>query len=118
LVKQILDKHFTNSPGGIPGNDDTGTMSTWALMNMMGIYPFCPGRPDYTIVTPVFDKVTIQLDKKYYPKSDPVTIRRQKEGNGEFIKKTIVDGKPLGGFKISHQVLVNSKDILIVTGDR
>ncbi len=118
LVKQILDKHFTNSPGGIPGNDDTGTMSTWALMNMIGIYPFCPGRPDYTIVTPVFDKVTIQLDKKYYPKSDKVTIRRQKEGNGEYIKKIVVDGKPLLGFKISHEVLVNSKDILIITGDR
>ncbi|MDM1294225.1 glycoside hydrolase family 92 protein [Sphingobacterium sp. N143] len=118
LVKQILEKHFTNSPGGIPGNDDTGTMSTWALMNMMGIYPFCPGRPDYTVVTPVFDKVVIQLDNKYYPHADKVTIRRQKDGAGEYIKKILVDGKPLGGFKISHQVLVHSKDILIVTGDR
>jgi predicted alpha-1,2-mannosidase len=118
LVKEILEKHFTNSPGGIPGNDDTGTMSTWALMNMIGIYPFCPGRPDYTVVTPVFDKVTIQLDKKYYPNGDKVTIRRQKEGAGDYIKKIVIDGKPFNGFKINHQTLVNSKDILIVTGNR
>ncbi|WP_411973447.1 GH92 family glycosyl hydrolase [Sphingobacterium sp. Lzh-3] len=118
LVKEILEKHFTNSPGGIPGNDDTGTMSTWALMNMIGIYPFCPGRPDYTVVTPVFDKVTIQLDKKYYPNGDKVTIRRQKAGAGDYIKKIVIDGKPFNGFKINHQTLVNSKDILIVTGNR
>jgi len=118
LVKEILEKHFTNSPGGIPGNDDTGTMSTWALMNMIGIYPFCPGRPDYTVVTPVFDKVTIQLDKKYYPNGDKVTIRRQKAGAGDYIKKIVIDGKPFDGFKINHQTLVNSKDILIVTGNR
>jgi putative alpha-1,2-mannosidase len=93
-------------------------MSTWALMNMIGIYPFCPGRPDYTVVTPVFDKVTIQLDKKYYPNGDKVTIRRQKEGAGDYIKKIVIDGKPFNGFKINHQTLVNSKDILIVTGNR
>ena len=31
-----------------PGNDDTGTMSTWAIFNMIGFYPDCPGDPYYT----------------------------------------------------------------------
>ncbi|WP_312192629.1 glycoside hydrolase domain-containing protein, partial [Sphingobacterium sp.] len=67
---------------------------------------------------PVFDKVTIQLDKKYYPNANTVTIRRQKEETGDYIKKIVIDGKPFNGFKISHQTLVNSRDILIVTGNR
>ena len=57
-----MQKYFKNAPDGIPGNDDTGTMSAWAIFNMMGFYPDCPGEPAYTLSTPVFDKVTIKLD--------------------------------------------------------
>jgi putative alpha-1,2-mannosidase len=32
---------------------------------MMGIYPIAPGQPLYTITTPMFDKITIELDPKY-----------------------------------------------------
>ena len=53
-------------PDGIPGNDDTGTMSAWAIFNMMGFYPDCPGEPSYTLSTPVFDKVTIRLDAEVW----------------------------------------------------
>ena len=49
-----------------PGNDDTGTMSAWAIFNMIGFYPDCPGLPEYTLTTPVFNKVTIRLDPKWY----------------------------------------------------
>jgi putative alpha-1,2-mannosidase len=31
------------------GNDDTGTMSTWLVYSMMGIYPIAPGQPLYTV---------------------------------------------------------------------
>lgn len=116
-VTKILNNHFTNTPGGIPGNDDTGTMSAWALMNMMGIYPMCPGRPDYTVITPVFDQATIQLNTGFYTNSK-VVIRRERNGDGEFIKEIRIDGKRHKGFKISHQELVNSKEIIIVTGPR
>lgn len=113
LVSAILQKHFTNTPAGIPGNDDTGTMSTWASMNMMGIYPLCPGRPDYTVVTPVFDKVTIHLDPTYHQGAHQLVIRKQ--GKGVYIKRIKVDGKVNAGFKIGHEQLVHSKEIVIET---
>lgn len=65
-VKRLLAEYFTDQPNGIPGNDDTGTMSAWAIFSMIGLYPDCPGMPDYTLTTPTFDKVTIRLDPKYY----------------------------------------------------
>lgn len=61
LVHQILQKYYTNAPNGIPGNDDTGTMSAWAVFSMMGFYPDCPGDPYYTLTIPAFDKVVIDL---------------------------------------------------------
>lgn len=118
LVSKILNEHFTNTPDGIPGNDDTGTMSAWALMNMMGMYPLCPGRPDYTLVTPVFDKVTIHLNPQYYPNNNQIVIRKEANGEGNFIQSVRFDGKKLEGVKIKHQDLINSKEILIVTGKR
>ncbi|MDE5800303.1 MAG: GH92 family glycosyl hydrolase, partial [Paramuribaculum sp.] len=42
-VARLLDENFTTKPDGIPGNDDTGTMSAWAVFSMMGLYPDCPG---------------------------------------------------------------------------
>ena len=112
IVRDILNNHFTNTTGGIPGNDDSGTMSAWALFNMMGLYPTCPGRPDYTVITPVFDKVTIKLNPEYY-KSDKVVI--QKAGNktpeGLYIKHVEIDGKKTTGYKIKHSELTGASSI-------
>ena len=38
-VKMLLEKYFKPTPDGIPGNDDAGTMSAWAIFSMMGFYP-------------------------------------------------------------------------------
>ena len=42
-LHRLMAKYFKNAPDGIPGNDDTGTMSAWLVFNMMGFYPDCPG---------------------------------------------------------------------------
>ena len=40
LIRELLAKGYHNAPNGVPGNEDTGTMSTWAIFSMMG--PFSP----------------------------------------------------------------------------
>ena len=75
---------FQNKPKGLPGNDDTGTMSAWLVYSMMGIYPLSPGEPKYAITIPMFDKITIQLNSKYYKKKELV-IEKVTNNNG-FIK--------------------------------
>lgn len=112
LVREILDNHFKNEPGGLPGNEDTGTMSGWAVFNMMGFYPECPGKPDYTLTTPVFDKITINLDSKFY-KSDPIVIKtiKPQDAKANYIKEVIVDGQKLSGYRITHEQLVGAKEI-------
>lgn len=113
LVKEILNDHYKNSPDGLPGNDDTGTMSTWAVFNMMGIYPVCPGRPDYTLLTPTFDKVTIKLNPDFY-KSDEVVIEKvnpTNSSNADYIDKVQIDNKTVKGYRITHDELTNAKEI-------
>lgn len=105
LVKELLAKHFTSQPNGIPGNDDTGTMSTWAIFSMMGFYPDCPGVPEYTLTTPTFDKVTIRLDPKYWG-VDKLVIR--KEGKGDYIRSVKMGDKTAGSYLITHAELIKA----------
>ncbi len=110
-VARLLDKYYSNSNGGLPGNDDTGTMSAWAVFSMMGLYPDCPGEPFYTLTTPVFDKVTIHTAE------GDVTIERSKgSGNTPYIKEITVGDKKVGSYRISHRDLLEKKKIILTLG--
>ena len=117
LIAELLNKYFKDAPDGIPGNDDTGTMSTWAIFSMMGIYPDCPGSPYYTITTPTFDKITIHTDKKFYP-HDIVIEKRKTQADDKYIKRMELGGKAFNSYRISHEQLVKSGRLTVYTNSR
>lgn len=91
IVSELLDKHYTTRPDGIPGNDDTGTMSAWAVFSMMGFYPDCPGDPSYTLTTPRFDRVEITLDPKYCDGRDRLVITKSRKMKGRISHKNLIN---------------------------
>ena len=107
-VRELLNKYYHNAPNGLPGNDDTGTMSTWAVFSMMGFYPACPGDMDYVLTSPTFNKVTIDLNKKFYPKGELVIESMHQTPEDIYIKDVTADGKKLKGYTISQEELVNA----------
>ncbi len=110
IVDELLDTYFKNRPDGLPGNDDTGTMSAWAIFSMMGIYPISPAEPIYTLKTPIFDKVTIKLAPTYYQNEELVITKEGTASSGEG-KVIYLDGKPLKEPFVSHRELTNSKQL-------
>ena len=60
-VSELINKHFKNTPYGLPGNDDTGTMSAWLIFSMMGLYPVSPAEAIYAVTSPVFDLSLIHI---------------------------------------------------------
>lgn len=108
IVKQLLADNFHNKPWGIPGNDDTGTMSCWAMFSMIGLYPDCPGVPEYTLTTPTFSKVTIHLDPRYYG-SDRLVI--ETSGKGDYIKDVTINGKRQNSMRINHKAIAGGGTI-------
>lgn len=110
-VSELLAKYYTARPDGIPGNEDTGTMSAWAIFSMMGLYPDNPGDPSYTLTTPVFDKVTLHLDPKFYPQGD-ITIETDRTSPSQlYIKSMTLGGKKLNGYRITHKQLIEGKTL-------
>lgn len=112
-VTRLLNKYYTDKPSGIPGNDDTGTMSAWAVFSMMGIYPDCPGSPYYTVTSPVFDKVTLHLDSRYYPDGDITITADRSNATGKYIKSVSLGGKKLNTYRISHKELIKNRSLLL-----
>ena len=68
---------------------------------MMGLYPDCPGSPSYALTAPVFDRVTLHLDKRYYPNGD-IVIEAAKEPT-----------KAPKRYRISHDELIKAGKIVI-----
>lgn len=111
LVKELLAKHYTTKPNGLPGNEDAGTMSSWAIFSMMGFYPDCPGVPEYTLTTPTFDKITIKLDPAYWG-TDKLVIR--KEGGDGYIDQIRLGGKKYSKYRLTHEDLIHAGEITFV----
>ncbi|MBK0025109.1 glycoside hydrolase family 92 protein [Stenotrophomonas sp. S48] len=58
-VQQAMRQIWTNTPEGMPGNDDLGQMSSWYVWSALGLYPVYPGRADLVIGSPLFTEVVI-----------------------------------------------------------
>jgi ABC-type phosphate/phosphonate transport system substrate-binding protein len=50
---------WTTAPGGIPGNDDAGTMSSWYVWSALGMYPQNPTRADLVLTAPLFPRAVV-----------------------------------------------------------
>ena len=103
-TRRLLDKYFTVKPDGIPGNDDTGTMSAWAVFTMLGFYPDCPGEPAYTITTPTFDRAEIDTPQGV------LTIEKRGEG---YIRRMTLGGKPLTTYRVDHDELLRGGQLTL-----
>jgi predicted alpha-1,2-mannosidase len=52
---------YSNTPGGIAGNEDCGQMSAWFILSSIGFYAVDPVSTHYVFGTPLFDRVTLTL---------------------------------------------------------
>lgn len=113
-VNRLLATYYKNAPDGLPGNDDCGTLSTWAVFAMIGLYPVCPGNTDFAISEPVFDEVKIKLDSNFYPGKELVIKKINPSGKDSFIRTIKKDGKKLNRFFINHNDLVSGGTLEII----
>jgi predicted alpha-1,2-mannosidase len=100
IVRDILAKQYRHARGGLPGNDDAGTMSAWYVWNSIGLYPNV-GQPYYYLVSPVFRSARIDLGggKSFTieaPATSPINA---------CIRSATLNGKPLDRSWITHEEL-------------
>ena len=118
LIRELLKSGYHNAPNGVPGNEDTGTMSAWAIFSMMGFYPACPGDVNYVLTSPTFDKVTIHLDERFYPKGKLVIESKHDTPEAVYVQEVKAGDRKLKGFTLSHEQLVNAGTLRFQLSDK
>ncbi len=53
IVKNMVDSVFSYEDGGFPGDEDNGTMASWYIFAVLGLYPTCPGKQEFTVSGPI-----------------------------------------------------------------
>ena len=61
-LRKVMTQLYDASPQGYPGDEDQGGLSSWYVLNAMGIYSVCPGTDQYVLGSPLFNKVTLTLE--------------------------------------------------------
>ena len=114
LVDSVLHSLYHNAPNGLSGNEDCGQMSAWYILNSMGFYQVCPGKPVYSIGRPLFSEVTINLENgKHF-----TIVTKENSRKNRYIQSVSLNGKPLSTPFFTHSDLANGGTLVITMGDR
>lgn len=110
ILDNILENYYGMGEDGLAlsGMDDAGEMSSWYVMSAMGLYSFSPADPEYIVTVPLFEEVRWNIKG-----SEPLVI--SKPNAGRDLKEIKVNGQPIDGYFISHDLFKNGGEIDVIT---
>jgi predicted alpha-1,2-mannosidase len=106
VLQQIRDQLYNSGPGGLPGNDDLGTMSAWYILSSLGLYPAIPGVGGFVVSSPAFPSATIQLEGGH-----TLTINAKGAPTLPYIAAMQVNGTPYNAAWIPANAIANGGEI-------
>ncbi len=112
-VRMLLESFFTDTPLGIPGDEDGGGMSAFVVFSMMGFYPVTPGVPIYDVGSPVFDKVTIHLKNGHAF----TVVAHQNSHENKYVQSIVLNGQALDRMWFRHADIANGGFLELTMGD-
>lgn len=109
LVRFICDRLYRTGPGGLCGNEDMGSLSSWYLFSSIGFYPVTPGSQEYMIGSPSFAEASIRL-----PGGKSFTVKANNHSRQNlYIRSATLNGKPHDSCRIRHQDIVAGGVLLL-----
>ena len=111
-VRQIVRDHYNDSPAGLPGNDDSGAMSSWLAFRMIGLYPNA-GQDYYLIHTPLLEETVFRL-------ADGKTFTVKAEGfskkGAHYIRSARLNGRDYPWSALRHRDLAAGGELRLILG--
>lgn len=111
-TRRVCRDLYNSGPTGFCGDEDNGEMSCWYLLSSIGVFPACVGNPNYTLTSPVFDRVVLHLPAG---KQFVIDVRNNKEGN-EYVQSRELDAKPYDLETISQDQLMKGGELKVELG--
>ncbi|WP_277233840.1 GH92 family glycosyl hydrolase [Phocaeicola salanitronis] len=112
-IREIITTHFNDSPMGLPGNDDSGAMSSWLAFHMTGLYPNA-GQDYYLIHAPMLKETTFHLED-----GKDFTIRAERlSDENRYIQSATLNGKDYPYSALRHKDLVAGGELVLKMGNK
>ncbi len=108
IVNNVYDGLQTNR--GYNGDEDQGLMGSLSVLMKMGLFQMNGGTtadPTYEIGSPIFDKITINLNPKYYDGNSFVIETVNNSNTAFYIKEKWLNDTKVNSFEIHHSDIVN-----------
>ncbi len=113
ILRAGMKYMFTKGRGGIPGNNDSGALSSYYVFAALGIYPLA-GYNDFLIGSPFVDTAKIQL-------SSGKTLEIEVINNGTdniYVSSVSFNNKIISNYRISASVLMQGGKLRFVMSDK
>lgn len=114
-VHKIMDMLYQTGPGGICGNEDMGSLSSWYVFSALGFYPVAPGQDVYIIGTPLFKEARIKLSSPYKGKEFVIKANKISSKN-IYIQSAQLNGEKLEKPWLTHADIVNGGSLIFEMG--
>jgi predicted alpha-1,2-mannosidase len=101
-TRWATDTFYGTGPDGLPGNDDSGTMSAWLLFASAGLYPIA-GFDHYVVGVPRFARVAL-----HRPGGDLVVECDADPRTHPIVVSITLDGAPVDGAYLTHAQLTGT----------
>ena len=105
VVRGIQNYMFSKGRGGLPGNNDTGALSSWYVWNALGLFPVT-GQNKILISNPLIHSAKIHLLNQN-------TLSIKVEGEGEYVEYAELNGKKLTNFTFSVTDMLKGGELII-----
>ena len=112
-IQQIISKNYNASHSGIPGNDDSGAMSSWLAFHLMGLYPNA-GQSYYLLNTPFFKQTIIHQEGG----KDIVIKASNLSTKNKYIQSATLNGKAFQQSWIEHAELTKGGELIFEMTDK
>lgn len=113
-IRTLISQWFRNDLMGVPGDEDGGGMSSFVVFSQMGFYPVTPGTPDYSIGSPFFDRVKIDLGNGKFFEIEAVN----NSSDNKYIQSATLNGKSLDRVWINHEDIAEGGKLVFIMGNR
>ena len=104
---------YNNTPNGICGNDDFGTMSSWFVFRALGFYPVNAASGVYEIGTPMFNNAKIDVGEDEIFEVIAQNVSRE----NIYIQSARLNGKELDRSYLTHQEIMAGGELEFVMGE-
>jgi predicted alpha-1,2-mannosidase len=114
VVKETFSGLAPNT--GYNGDEDQGLMGSLNVLLKIGLFQMDGGtseNPAYQIGSPIFNKVTIQLNPKYYSGKSFVIKAANNSPENIYISTINFNNKPVEKFSISQEQITNGGELIM-----